>query len=507
MDNRTLSPELFTSDYITTTGIAVLAAAYCVKECNKKHIVQWNIWDVPSNPQSCKKGAVGSLCGTDSMGKAYATVPKKIKKLILNYYYDKHYQEYRDICERYSLEEKSFPSLMKFLDPNTTHYLHGLLPVENVYDLIPMLCWMKGILVQNRDVAKVIADYSDELEELSPRAHAHSYHVCHTLTIGGQPIVALQIVSDASVLAAVHKDSRAIQLCDIESGTIIESLEGHQSSITALSLSENRMASSDAEGTVRIWDMKTKECTYDLNFMPAPINALAFLGDICMAGADRYMSVGKMTQEPNLERMQFQRTAIHSIALQSGESAALAKDNGMIHVLNPDKGRFNFTLSLTGHAGNPVRKVIFTTIPEQSGSVTYLISAGDDKLIRFWNTSKDFASVALSGHRQEIYHLAATDRHLISAGDKEIILWDLKARKPIRIMQHNDTITALNANADMFVLGDTAGAITLWREWCERSKVDGLPIRKAMVSPAAKVLLLKYGKQAYNGDECSCAIQ
>jgi WD40 repeat protein len=90
--------------------------------------------------------------------------------------------------------------------------------------------------------------------------------------------------------------SKTIQVCRIQDGKSLKSLQGHQGAITSLSFhSDGRtLASGSTDATVRLWDLGTEKCTKIMRRHRGFVYSVEFSPDgqhLASAGSDRVIRV------------------------------------------------------------------------------------------------------------------------------------------------------------------------------------------------------------------------
>ena len=114
---------------------------------------------------------------------------------------------------------------------------------------------------------------------------------------------------------------------------------------------------------------------------------------------------------------------------------------------------------LKGHAAF-LRSVAF------SNDGLFIATASDDKTIRLWDAKNGQYISPFTGHTHAISSVTfiPNSEYLVSFADKEVFVWNRNGQKINQLKGHNDPITSVAASsyADNFFTGDESGVIRHW---------------------------------------------
>ena len=295
-----------------------------------------------------------------------------------------------------------------------------------------------------------------------------------------QPIQSLSLSSNGKLLG-VGDLAGEIQIRNMDQGAMISTLGAHLGAVTGLHFlgDGERVASSGADGTVKIWTLPTPTQT-TLKSHEQAISALAVTHDgkqLIAAGLDEFIRVynlenheqilsWKSTTGPvtslaisaddkllvtgtstgkwqswlfpdGVEKQQQQMGhsgAIHAIAIhpQSGELATAGSD-GAVKLWKGDE----MPRVLAGHAG-AVLAVAFT--PDGAS----VISGGADASVRRWNVADGVQAQTYSGHQGQVtgVTVSADSTTIVSSSlDKTLRIWTA-ASGEVKVLTQASPITA-----------------------------------------------------------------
>lgn len=251
---------------------------------------------------------------------------------------------------------------------------------------------------------------------------------------------------------------------------LLSTLDGHSDTILAMAENKTKSCflSSSKDASLKRWDLKTKQCVWEINALDHFINAIAIEKSgqhFITANRSHAIQLWDLEKATCIQTSQAYTHYISSLVLpdnqgQSIHTAVSASIDGTIQIWDFAAGGV-IKNRLIGHQG----AIYALALMNEAHCV---ISAGEDKSIKVWNLDTGHCIHTLQGHQSVIYALALCDngRFVVSASeDKTIGLWDIKSGKLIRFMTgHEAAVVSLTVDkASRFIMsGGYDQTIRVW---------------------------------------------
>ncbi|GLZ03979.1 hypothetical protein Acsp03_14450 [Actinomadura sp. NBRC 104412] len=254
-------------------------------------------------------------------------------------------------------------------------------------------------------------------------------------------------------------------------------LHGHEGTVWSVDWSPDgsRLVSSGAEGTVRIWDVRTRTQLAALDGHEGPVCAVAWSPDgrlLASASDDGTIRVWDAADHVRVAVLRGHTSMVWGVAWSpDGSRLASASRDREIRIWDPSAG--TSLMVLRGHGGW-VRTVSW------SPDGTRLASASDDRTVRIWDARTGGELAALRGHEETVTRAAWSPdgtRLASSSYDRTVRLWDPESGATTRTLRgHADLVWELAWSPDGERLATTSFDRTL-RLWSAEDGAELVVLR------------------------------
>jgi WD40 repeat protein/tRNA A-37 threonylcarbamoyl transferase component Bud32 len=282
-------------------------------------------------------------------------------------------------------------------------------------------------------------------------------------TLNGGSVVSFS--PDGGQLASGDSDGM-IQLWDVSSGRIINSLQGHLARVSKLVFSPDgaRLVSWSDDKTVKLWDASPDpELLTDQQSKYYSSMAYSLDGtQMALGGHDGIVSVWDVSTRQQTARLRGPDCSVKGITFSpDGKRLAWGTPLNTIELWDVSTGQK--TATLQGHS-NWVSRVAF------SPDGTQLASGSIDETIKLWDLSTGQEKATLQGHRSWVLSLDfSADGKLLASGSlTDIKLWDVATGKETATLipgyGNGHQVLSLDFSSDgrWLASGHDYGGIKLW---------------------------------------------
>ncbi len=247
--------------------------------------------------------------------------------------------------------------------------------------------------------------------------------------------------------------SNSIKVWDLKTGQCTVTLAGHQEGVSSLAIFDGKLFSASADRTIKAWDLKTGQCTATLTGHGHKVLSLAiFDGKLFSGSIDRTIKVWDLKTGQCTATLTGHGHTVLSLAIFDGKLFSGSIDR-TIKVWDLKTGQC--TATLTGHEKS------VCSLAALNGK---LFSGSSDKTIKVWDLKTGQCTATLTGHGNWVLSLAVFDGKLFSgSADNTIKVWDLKTGKcTATLTGHEKSVCSLAALNGKLFSGCADNTIKVW---------------------------------------------
>ncbi|CAI2191226.1 1357_t:CDS:10, partial [Funneliformis geosporum] len=268
------------------------------------------------------------------------------------------------------------------------------------------------------------------------------------------PIWAVRWSPTGNVVASGGLDNE-IKIWDAETGEYYRTLEGHILAITGLDINVTGEAliSISFDNTIKRWSILDGALINDIETKPGKVCCGQYTKDGNYFATASQQGTIDLRKDSDLEEIIRTYTSEGKYGLccrfsPDNTVLALGTDNDKIYLFDVESARM--VHKLTGHSGNPIRSLDFTSDGK------HLISGSDDETINIYDVKHGNQISKCTGHEGYVMCVAAAsdNKHFVSGStDCKIKLWQLpekneKAQLVETIEEHKEAVSCISWNPD-----------------------------------------------------------
>ena len=274
-------------------------------------------------------------------------------------------------------------------------------------------------------------------------------------------VLALAVSPDGTFVVSGSLD-QTVRICDAQTGRRRHTLEGHSGEILTVDVNSQNVIVSVAANELRMWDGATGEPLGELRDWPRELRGAAFSPDgerFCTWGESGELWIHEANSGEVVRRLNH-GGAVHTVIF-SGDKRFLISggEDGVIRVWRIETGEQINSM----HGSLSIVRALALTSDDQ------LLAAGQgDRSIYLWSVHGSNPPIILQGHAEIVAGLqfSLNDDVLYSASwDRSIRVWDMNEPEPNRTMRGPDGGVygvTFNPDGSLIAVSSAVGSIELW---------------------------------------------
>ena len=273
--------------------------------------------------------------------------------------------------------------------------------------------------------------------------------------------IIININSNNGIAIAAGNDILIIEDLDNYDPNNPEVMSGHTKKITSLILlTDNKLVSGSEDKTIKIWDIKNRQCISTITGNYESIQSLLKLNDnTIVAGSHDTIRVFNADNKKELYSLIGHEKSICTLIKLSEDKIISGSYDNLIKVWDLKHQICDF--SLYGHD-----TTVFVVLLLQDGRLASG-SGSREKALKIWDLDNKRCDCTLVGHKREIKCMIQMKNGWLVTGsvDKTIKIWNIKKKCCLQtLVSHFDAVNSLCIlDKDRFISGGKDQDIIFWK--------------------------------------------
>ena len=304
----------------------------------------------------------------------------------------------------------------------------------------------------------------EPIEEPKVTEFEPSKILVQTLNGDGQRAESLAFLLDGSLLASSYADG-AVKLWNVQSGNLEHTLDDNNSaSVVAVSPNGKFLATADSKNTIKLWNMSWGSAEKQLTGHNGRIIRMTFSPDgrtLASVSADQMLILWDINEERVAHEISGYGHDLLTMAFApNGRRLATGHVNGEVKYWDVSTGR------LVGYFQANDEEV---TSIQFSPDGNWLASGGPNSFLKLWDTGLERNDKTLVGAPDSVYTVVFSpdSKWLVVTGSSDAIqIWDVETAELAQELHgYNDHIytVALSADGALLAAGGGDQTVKLWR--------------------------------------------
>lgn len=288
-----------------------------------------------------------------------------------------------------------------------------------------------------------------------------------TFTEHNRTVTSVAFSPDGQMLASGSSDS-SIRLWDVRTGEKIDVLAGHYKSLS-FNPDSKILVFGDRKYGIRMWDIEKEELIITLTGHTETVYSLEYSpgGQVLASGSyDGTVRLWNMTTRQQAALLEHTGRVVSVAFSPDGKTLATASDGDQLQLWNLATRQKEAAATLAGHASG-VESIAFSPDGETLASGSYV-----DGTVRLWDMATKQEIAVLAGDKPVRYVAYSPDGKILAVasdilgknssylvntmGDTQ--LWDTQTLKIIASLEHSGMVFSINFSPDSRILATAWGA-------------------------------------------------